>query len=137
LVSLGLLGVSALLMSLWLERRSEIRLSNPTGEFAVGCTLYDWVDDQTLDPLAPAGTKRELLVWVWYPAAPSYEKTAEYVPDATRQAVEHDRGSLLSLLTKDLSKVHTHSLRDADVSPQKRSYPLSPQSEKLRPGADW
>ena len=125
-MSLGLLGVSALLMSLWLEHRSEIRLPEPTGQFAVGRTLYDWVDDQTLDPLAPAGTKRELLVWVWYPAAPSYQKTAEYVPDATRQAVEHDRGPLLNLLSRDLSKVHTHSLRDADVSPspQQRSYPV-------------
>jgi len=26
--------------------------------------------------LAPAGTKRELLVWVWYPAAPSTQKVA-------------------------------------------------------------
>ena len=86
LVLLGFLGVSALLMSLWLERRIEIALPKPTGQFAVGRTLYDWVDDQTLDPLAPAGTKRELLVWVWYPAAvPSSVKIAEYVPDATRQ----------------------------------------------------
>jgi pimeloyl-ACP methyl ester carboxylesterase len=122
---MGLLGVSALLMSLWLEHRSEIRLPKPTGQFAVGRTVYDWVDDQTLDPLAPAGTKRELLVWVWYPAAaPSSENIAEYVPDTTRQAVEHDRGPLLSLLTKDLSKVHTHSHRDADVSHQQRSYPV-------------
>ena len=121
LVFLGLFGVSALLMSLWLEHRSEIALPKPTGEVAVGRTLYDWVDDQTLDPLAPAGTKREVLVWVWYPAAPSYQKTADYVPDSTRQAVEHDRGPLLRLLTKDLSKVHTHSLRDPDVSQQQRS----------------
>jgi hypothetical protein len=125
LVFLGLFGFSALLMSLWLEHRSEIALPKPTGQVAVGRTLYDWVDDQALDPLAPAGTKRELLVWVWYPAAAlSSEKIAEYVPDATRQAVEHDRGPLLRLLTRDLSKVHTHSLRDADVSQQKRSYPV-------------
>jgi len=36
----------------------------------VGRALYDWVDDTTVDALAPApGTKRELLVWIWYPAA--------------------------------------------------------------------
>jgi hypothetical protein len=100
LMLMGLVGVSALLMWLWLERRTQIALPKPTGQFAVGRTLYDWVDDQTLDPLAPAQTKRELLVWAWYPAAaPSAEKIAEYVPDATRQAVEHDRGLLLSLLT--------------------------------------
>lgn len=125
LVFLGLLGVSAALMSLWLEHRREIALPDPTGQFAVGRTLYDWVDDQTLDPLAPAGTKRELLVWVWYPAAASSGKIAEYVPDATQRAVERDRGPLLRFLTKDLSKVHTHSLRDADVSQQQRSYPVA------------
>jgi predicted dienelactone hydrolase len=125
LVLFGLLGVSALLMWLWLERRNEIALPKPTGQFAVGRTVYDWVDDQKLDPLAPTGSKRELLVWVWYPAAASSSRNiAEYVPDATRQAVEHDRAPLLRLLTKDLSKVHTHSLRDADVSPQQRSYPV-------------
>lgn len=125
LVLLGLFGALALLVSLWLEHRSAVALPQPTGPFAVGRTLYDWVDDQTLDPLAPPGTKRELLVWVWYPAAvPSSEKTAEYVPDATRQAVEHDRGPLLRFLTKDLSKVHTHSLRDAEVSRQQPSYPV-------------
>lgn len=55
LVFLGLFGVSALLISLWLEHRNEIALPKPTGQFAVGRTLYDWVDDQTLDPLAPTG----------------------------------------------------------------------------------
>ncbi|HKN32423.1 MAG TPA: hypothetical protein VJX16_04190 [Terriglobales bacterium] len=122
----ALLGVLALLASLWLEHRSEVALPKPTGSFPVGRTLYDWVDDQTLDPLAPAGVKRELLVWVWYPAAqPSTGKIgAEYVPDTTRKAVERDRGPLLNLLTRDLSKVHTHSLRDAKVSPEQRSYPV-------------
>ena len=125
LLSLGLFAAGALLMSLWLEHRREIALPKPTGQFAVGRILYDWVDDQALDPLAPAGTKRELLVWLWYPAvASSSEEVAEYVPDETRHAVEHDRGPLLNLLTKDLSKVHAHSLRDADVSQQQRSYPV-------------
>lgn len=125
LAFLALLGVLALLASLWLEHRSEVTLPKPTGSFPVGRTLYDWVDDQTLDPLAPAGAKREFLVWVWYPAAESSTgKIAEYVPDTTRKAVERDRGPLLNLLTRDLSKAHTHSLRDADVSPQQRSYPV-------------
>jgi len=54
LACLALLGVLALLASLWLEHRSEVTLPKPTGSFPVGRTLYDWVDDQTLDPLAPA-----------------------------------------------------------------------------------
>jgi predicted dienelactone hydrolase len=122
----AVLAVGVLLGSLWLEHSHWIELPKPTGTFPVGRTLYDWVDDQNLDPLAPAGANRELLVWVWYPAAadPSSGKIAEYVPDATRKAVERDRGSQLNLLTRDLSKVHTHSFLDADVSPQQRSYPV-------------
>src|SRR5713101_10037305 len=84
LASLGVLGVGALLGSLWLERRTEITLPTPTGPFAVGRALYDWVDDETLDALAPVpGTKRELLVWIWYPAAAGQNQVAvldDYVP---------------------------------------------------------
>jgi hypothetical protein len=70
LAFLGVLGVAVLLGSLWLEHRTEITLPTPTGPFVVGRALYDWVDDTTVDALAPApGTKRELLVWIWYPAA--------------------------------------------------------------------
>jgi dienelactone hydrolase len=33
-------------------------------------------------------------------------------------------GGLLTLLTRDLSRVHAHSIRDAEVSPQQHSYPV-------------
>src|ERR1700680_4986076 len=66
----GVLGIVVLLGSLWLERRSELTLPTPTGPFAIGRSIYDWVDDKTTDTLAPApGTMRELLIWIWYPAA--------------------------------------------------------------------
>src|SRR5258705_9727957 len=79
----GVIGIGALLASLWLEQRSEITLPTPTGPFAVGRVIYDWTDGATLDTLAPApGTKRELLVWIWYPSAPgnSASMVADYVP---------------------------------------------------------
>src|ERR1700719_4476772 len=70
LAMLAVLGVAALLVSLWLEHRTAVTLPAPTGSFAVGRAVYDWTDDATLDTLAPVpGTKRELLVWIWYPAA--------------------------------------------------------------------
>src|SRR5256885_17220786 len=68
LAMLGVLGIAALLGSLWLERRTEITLPTPTGPFVVGRAIYDWTDDTKLDTLASVpGTKRELLVWIWYP----------------------------------------------------------------------
>jgi hypothetical protein len=42
LAMLGVLGVAALLVSLWLEHRTEVTLPTPTGAFAVGHALYVW-----------------------------------------------------------------------------------------------
>src|SRR5438552_9980826 len=128
LAILGMLGVGVLLGSLWVEHRTQITLPPPTGPFAVGRALYDWTDDAHPDPLAPVPeTKRELLVWIWYPAAAGPSTVADdYVPAQVRGPARP--GGVLSgifgLLTRDLSKVHAHSLRDPDVSPQQRSYPV-------------
>jgi dienelactone hydrolase len=127
LAMLGVLGIAALLVSLWLEHRTEVTLPTPTGAFAVGRALYDWADPETLATLAPGpGIKRELLVWIWYPgvAGPS-TAIDDYLPAPLRTAVERRSGVLLTqFLTRDRSKVHTHSLRNADLSPQQRSYPV-------------
>jgi len=125
LAMLGVLGVATLLGSLWLERRTAVTLPTPTGTFAVGRAVYDWAENETLDTLAPVpGTKRELLVWIWYPSAAGQSAAMDdYVP-AQMRAAAAPGGGLLRLLTRDLSKVHAHSIRDADVSPQQRSYPV-------------
>lgn len=126
-VVLGILGVGALLASLWLEHTARVTLPKPSGPFAVGRAIYDWVDQNTFDGLAPLPrTKRELLVWIWYPAAagPSLA-TDDYLPVPTRVAFEHSRGLLMSaFLTRDLSKVRAHSSPNADVSPSQQSYPV-------------
>jgi dienelactone hydrolase len=127
LAMLGVLGLSALFVSLWLEHRTEVALPAPTGPFAVGRAIYDWTDDTNLDTLAPVpGTKRELLGWIWYPATVGQSDVIDdYLPTTVRAAVETDRGALLSkFLTRDLSKVHAHSLRNSAVSPQQGSYPV-------------
>src|SRR3984893_19680 len=125
LAILGALGIGALLGSLWLEHRTEITLPIPTGSFAVCRAIYDWTDDTRLDALAPIpGTKSELLVWIWYPSAAGQSVAMDDYLPAQMQAAAKPNGGLLRLLTRDLSKVHAHSIRDADVSPQPRSYPV-------------
>lgn len=128
LAMLGVLGAGGLLESLWLEHRTEITLPTPTGSFAVGRATYSWADDVTSDTLAPVpGAKRELLVWIWYPSAAG-QSTAmmdDYLPAPVRAEAERARGVLISrFLTRDLSKVRAHSIRNADVSPRQRSYPV-------------
>jgi dienelactone hydrolase len=129
LAALGVLGVVVLFGSLWLEHRIETTLPIPTGSFAVGRATYVWADDATPDMLAPVpGTKRELLAWVWYPAAAGQSPATmdDYLPAPWRAAIERDRGTLIDkFLTRDLSRVHAHSIRNADVSPRQRSYPVA------------
>ncbi|HLN03488.1 MAG TPA: hypothetical protein VK335_29625 [Bryobacteraceae bacterium] len=127
LAILGVLGVGVLLASLWLEHRTATTLPAPTGPLAVGRAIYDWVDDKGLDVLAPApGTKRELLVWVWYPAVAGQSGAVvdDYLPASLRAPAGGGAPLIFRLLTRDLSKVHAHSLRNADVSPQQPSYPV-------------
>ena len=127
LATLGVLGIATFLASLWVEHRIGVTLPTPTGSFAVGRAIYDWTDGANLDRLAPVpGTKRELLVWIWYPSAAGQSAMADdYVPAPLRAEVERDLGALLGgFLTRDLSKVHAPSIRSSDVSPQQRSYPV-------------
>ncbi|HZL66820.1 MAG TPA: hypothetical protein VFC29_05750 [Candidatus Limnocylindrales bacterium] len=122
----GVFAVTILLLSLWIEHRTDVTLPNPTGPFAVGRTIYDWTDTKTEDPLAPMpATQRELLVWIWYPAeAQQSAAGTDYLPAELRTAVEHDRGPFIRFLTRDLTKVYAHSWPNAAVSTQQRSYPV-------------
>jgi dienelactone hydrolase len=124
----AVVGVAVLLGLLWLDDTRETTLPTPTGPFAVGRITYVWSDPTHSDPLAPqAGTKRELLAWIWYPAAPlrPSQTVDDYLPAPWRTAVERQSGVLFTkFLTRDLSRVRTHSVRDAEVSPQHRSYPV-------------
>jgi dienelactone hydrolase len=122
------------LASLGIEHRSQLTLPAPTGPLPVGRTLYDWVGEKIFDGLGPAPpTKREVLVWIWYPAAAQPGAAADdYLPAAVR--VPAPAGSwpwllkphswLFELLDRDPSKVHGHSLRAAQLSLAERSYPV-------------
>ena len=124
----AVVGIAVLLGLLWLDHNRETTLPTPTGPFAVGRTTYAWSDAAQADPLAPQpGTKRELFAWLWYPTAPRQPSQTgdDYLPAPWRTALERQGGVLLTqFLTRDLSRVRTHSIRDAELSPQLRSYPV-------------
>jgi len=124
LVVVGFLTLFGLLRR---EHKREITLPTPTGHFAVGRTMYTWVNNAETDELAPSpGTKREVAAWIWYPsAAASSAAPAEYLPAACRTALAQDSGVLMSqFLTRDLALVRTHSTADPDISAEQRSYPV-------------
>jgi len=127
LALLGILGIGALFGFLWREHRSDVTLPTPTGSFAVGRAIQDWTDPVALDTLAPVpGTKRELLVWIWYPSSPGQSAVVDdYLPARLRpKADTSDHANIWTLLTRDVSNVRGHSVPDPDVSPRQRSYPV-------------
>jgi hypothetical protein len=123
---LSVVGIVAVLGLLWVDHNRDTTLPALTGQFAVGRATYVWRDPSNEDPMAPQpGTKRELLVWTWYPAEPAQSSQAlgDYLPNPWRTVAEQQWG-MAKLLTRDLSRVRAHSLRDADVSPRQHSYPV-------------
>jgi platelet-activating factor acetylhydrolase isoform II len=127
LALLGVLVVVTLFGLLRHEHGTETTLPSPTGRFAVGRTMFTWVNESQTDELAPSPeTKRIVVAWIWYPSVVgSSAAPAEYLPAAWRTALEQHSGPLMSnFLTRDLALVRTHSTSDPDVSPEQRSYPV-------------
>src|SRR5205823_14613342 len=125
----GLIVIICAVAALWLEHRASITLPKPSGPFAVGRVVSDWRDATTVDALSPvAGTKRELLAWIWYPAAPASSAAAEpynppeLTPKQPLPSVPPLR--VWAWLTRDWSKVHGHSIGGAPLSPKQASYPV-------------
>jgi predicted dienelactone hydrolase len=123
----ALIVIMGLLGWLWIDHSRETVLPAPTGSYNVGRVTYDWIDAGRLNPYAPvAGTKQELVVWLWYPAdSVTSSQTAEYIPPYWRSALESHQGFVMSrLLSRDLSRVKSHSWNDTAVSQQEAMYPV-------------
>src|SRR5579863_1393268 len=127
LVLLLITGIAAILGLLRLEHGFAMTLPEPTGQFPVGRAMVHWVDNKRMDSLAPAkGQKRELIVWIWYPAAVKTPvQTVEYQPAPWRAAVVNEQGALMSkFFTRDSALVRAHSLENAEVSSAQHTYPV-------------
>lgn len=107
----------------WHDR--PLPLPSPTGSYSVGRTEFDWVDQSRIDPLSDhANENRELLVWVWYPAAASQQgPTAPYVPPAWAHAREKDQG-IGKFIESSFSSIQTHSFANVPVSETEGAYPV-------------
>jgi predicted dienelactone hydrolase len=119
--------VAALLLIMWREHDAAITLPAPTGSFTVGRVTFAWADETSIDqsPETPR-TIKEVLVWMWYPAAPPKgAMTAEYLPSPWRAALAKYQGKFMSSFFKrDPSLIRTHSFANAPVSPEHSQYPV-------------
>jgi len=112
---------------MWREHGTAITLPAPSGNFRVGRATFAWTDDKPVDQSSEVPTtKREVLVWMWYPAtAPNAGATAEYLPSAWRTALAAYQGRFMkSFLKRDPLYVQTHSFANAPVSPEQLHYPV-------------
>jgi hypothetical protein len=105
----------------------------------VGRTEYDWVDPNRTDPFSPSmGEKREILVWVWYPAdALQGDQAAPYLPPAWIKARDADAG-IGKYIESDASAIRTHSFENVPVSRSQTAYPVILMQPGMGPGpADY
>lgn len=119
--------IIATLLIFWIEHSTSLTLPNPSGTYAVGRTTFDWVDNSRVDSLAPTlGVKRELAVWVWYPADKKEPaKTNEYLPPYLKKAIEENDGFIMTnFFTRDLSKIYSHSIANVGISTKQTKYPI-------------
>lgn len=102
-------------------------LPAPTGHHPVGSTSLYLKDTSRPDPWVPSVPYRELMVSVFYPAAPAGGPATEYVTPAESatlvEKLEEDGG--LSDLPPDLlERTRTHSVRDARPAGHRHLLPL-------------
>jgi predicted dienelactone hydrolase len=127
LALIALAALTVLLAALWVDHRRSTPLTAPGGLCRVGRATYVWRDETRITPYAPvADTKQDLAVWIWYPAAPTpFTKITEYLPEYwSRALVTHEGFILGNLLSRDLTRVETHSRTDAEVSSEQAMYPV-------------
>jgi len=104
------------------NRERPRALPQPTGSLAVGRTLFDWTDTSRPDPFVTQGQpKRELAVWLWYPAAPpAGAQPAAYLPRAWADAVGRSQG----IAWQDPNSIHATAIADAPFAPTPTGYPV-------------
>src|SRR5581483_9940207 len=109
----ALIGV---LLAAWWEHRGPLLLPPLAGPFPVGRTAFDWTDASRFDLLAPdKGAKRELTVWIWYPASIDASATAsEYLPAPWRSALARHQSPVIALLLHDSATVRPRSFDHAN-----------------------
>ena len=123
ILTILVLGI-ALIVYLNVAHNQPLTLPAPGGSYGVGRIEYDWVDNSRIDPLSDtANAKRELAVWVWYPASVSQnDATVPYLPPDWVAARNKDQGS--SILESRHSSIHTHSFANVPLAGAQSAYPV-------------
>jgi predicted dienelactone hydrolase len=124
--SLIFAGITGVAFPQTVESNTRVALPVPSGDFPVGRASFDWIDESRPDPFAPQpGSKRELTVWIWYPASTNKAATpAEYIPANWRAALAKRQSVAASKLWCDPSLVDCHSFENVAVAGAAKTWPV-------------
>ena len=98
-------------------------LPEPTGPYPAGTTSLWLTDTSRPDPWVPGVNARELMVSLWYPAAPSGGRRARYMTPAESGLQLTSRG-ITGIPQDTLSTVQTNAVSDASPAGRQHSLPL-------------
>ena len=98
-------------------------LPEPTGPGPVGTTSLYLKDVSRPDPWAAGVNARELMVSLWYPAAPSDGRRARYMTPAESELQLTSRG-ITGIPQDALSTVRTNAVGHATPAGRQRALPL-------------
>lgn len=122
-----LIVITLTLLSFWVEIHTDISLPKPAGKYEVGRTTFHWADSSRVDSLSPPPySKRELIVWVWYPASVSETDTIVPYDRAPWEKETAEQGNLLFSLifARDGSKINAHSFLNAQLADDQQKFPV-------------
>jgi predicted dienelactone hydrolase len=104
----------------------------PTGEYAVGTTTFQWTDPNRPEPFSPApDDNRTIVVQLWYPAAQSASDVERAF--GGRATVEESRAvfeasaeffGIPGFLVDEVAEVRSHAVFDAPVAEENTRYPV-------------
>ena len=115
------------LFSFWIEIHTDITLPKPTGKYEVGRTTFHWIDTSRVDSLSPPPySKRELIVWIWYPATISKTDTIVPYDRAPWEKETDEQGNLIFhlIFARDGSKINAHSFQSPQISDKQSKFPV-------------
>jgi dienelactone hydrolase len=102
----------------------------PTGPYAVGRMRFDWIDESRADTVESSRGKREIMVWVWYPAASKKAAVpAEWLPGKWGQLYASELRRLQPDAVKPpeqgvASPVRVHAYQDSPVTAGRQRFPV-------------
>lgn len=121
-LAIGFLLLIALSISLFLQ----LQLPAPTGSYAVGQTIFRWIDSSRPEVLTDdPGDWREVIALIWYPAVPGTGTQDGYFPGLSKvsQALR-ESGEMEAWEVFGLQFVRSNGYLDAEPMKDKGSFPV-------------